>query len=60
MFAVTHSKLRKATDGADTLVATCMINKWMARIIEKEIYNGKCPPRGKEEERKEKKEGIQL
>ena len=37
-----------------------MINKWMAKIIEKEIYNEKCLPRGKEEERKEKKEGRWL
>ena len=60
MFAVTHSKLRKVVDGTDTPVATCMINKWMAKIIEKEIYNEKCLPRGKEEERKEKKEGRRL
>ena len=43
-------------DGTGTLVATYMINKWTAMINEKEIYNGKCPPRGKEEERKRKKE----
>ena len=43
-------------DGTGTPVATCMINKWTAKINEKEIYNGKCSLRAKEEERKEKKE----
>ena len=56
MFAAIYSKLRKAADGTGTLVATCMINKWTVKINEKEIYNGKCPPTGKEEERKRKKE----
>ena len=45
LFAATHSKLRKVADGTGTLVATCMINKWTAKIKEKEIYNGKCHPR---------------
>ena len=44
-----------------TLVATCMINKWMAKINEKEIYNGKCPLRAREGEKKKKeKEGRWL
>ena len=55
MFAATHSKLRKAADGTDTQVATYMINKWTAKINEKEIYNRRCPPRVEEE-----KEGRQL
>ena len=55
MFTATHSKLRKAADETGTPVATCMINKWTAKINENEIYNGKCPPRRKEEERKRKK-----
>ena len=55
MFAATHSKLRKVANGTDTLVVTCVINKWTAKINENEIYNGKCPPRRKEEERKRKK-----
>ena len=41
LFAATHSKLRKAVDGIDTPVATCVINKWTAKINEKEIYNRK-------------------
>ena len=57
LFAATHSKLRKAADGTGTLVATCMINKWMAKINKKEIYSGKCPPRGR---KKEKKGGRRL
>ena len=41
-----------------------MINKWMAKINEKEIYNGKCPPREgerereKESKRKKKEDGC--
>ena len=54
LFAATHSKLRKVADGTDTPVATCVINKWTAKINENEIYNEKCPPR--ERERKSKKE----
>ena len=60
LFAATHSKLRRAADGTGTLVATCMINKWTAKINENEIYNKKCPPKGGEEERKRKKGGKQL
>ena len=55
MFAATHSKLRRVADGIGTLVATCMINKWTAKINEKEIYNEKCPFGGREVERKRKK-----
>ena len=44
LFAATHSKLRKASDGTGTQVATCIINKWTAKINKKRIYNGKCPP----------------
>ena len=55
MFAATHSKLRKAMDGTGTLVATCMINKLMVKINEKEIYNGKCPPRGRGKEKEREK-----
>ena len=61
MFAATHSKLRKATDGIGTPVATCMINKWTVKINEKEIYNGKCPLEREEgKKRKNEKEGRQL
>ena len=60
LFAATHSKLRRAADGTGTLVATCMINKWTAKINENEIYNKKCPPKAGEEERKRKKGGKQL
>ena len=61
VFAVTHSKLRKVVDGTDTLVVTCMINKWMAKINEKEIYNRKCPPkeeRGRKSKGKKKEDGC--
>ena len=60
MFAATHSKLKKVADGTGTQVATCMINKWMAKINEKEIYNIRGPPRteggGKKEGKKKKGE----
>ena len=39
-----HSKLKKAVDGTSTQVATCMINKWRAKINGKEIYNVRGPP----------------
>ena len=61
LFAATHSKLRKAADGTGTPVATCMINKWTAKINGKEIYNGKCPPRegeGEKSKRKKKEDGC--
>ena len=51
-------------DGTSTPVVTCMINKWMAKINEKEIYNGKCPSREgerereKESKRKKKEDGC--
>ena len=53
LFAATHSKLRKVTDGTGTQVATCMINKWTAKINVKEIYNTRGPPRTKKERKKE-------
>ena len=37
-----------------------MINKWTTKINEKKIYNEKCPPKGREEERKRKKGGRRL
>ena len=61
MFAATHSKLRKASDGTGTQVATCMINKWMAKINKRGIYNRKCPPRErgtKKNKEKRKEDGC--
>ena len=43
LFAATHSKWRKASDGTCTQVATCIINKWTAKINKRRIYNLKCP-----------------
>ena len=34
----THSKLREALDGTDTQVATCMINRWTAKMKGVERY----------------------
>ena len=47
----------KAADGTGTPVATYMINKWMAKINEKEIYIGKCPPKDGREKNQKEKEG---
>ena len=60
MFAATHSKLRKAADGIGTPVATCIINKWTAKINEKEIYNENALLEGrrKKEKRKKKEDGC--
>ena len=44
LVAATHSKLKKAADGTNTQIATCMINKLMAKINGKEVYNIRGPP----------------
>ena len=45
LVAATHKRLGKAVDGTSTQVATCIINKWKAKINEKGIYNVRNPPR---------------
>ena len=58
LFAATHSRLRREVDGTGTQVATCMINKWLAKINGEEIYNTRGPPRMKRERgEKKRKEG---
>ena len=58
LFAPTHSKLRKALDGTGTQVATCMINRWTARMnggkgyITTEISQKKGTEKREEERRK--------
>ena len=52
LFAATHSKLKKAADGTGTQVATCMINKWMAKINGEEIYNTRGLPKKREKKRR--------
>ena len=44
LVAATHRKLEKAADVTSTQVATCMINKWRAKINGKEVYNVRNPP----------------
>ena len=39
LVAATHSKLKKVVDRTNTQVATCMINKWRAKINGNEVYN---------------------
>ena len=55
LFAATHNKLRKASDGTGTQVATCIINKWTAKINKRRIYNGKCPPGEKGDRKRRRK-----
>ena len=59
LVATTHRKLEKVADETSTQVATCMINKWRAKINEKGIYYVRNPPK-KEEETGEKKDGCSL
>ena len=60
LFVATHSKLRKASDGTDTQVATCIINKWTAKINKRRIYNGKCPlgERGDRKRRRKRRKTV--
>ena len=59
MVAATHSKLKKVADETSTQVATCMINKWRAKINGKEVYNVRDLP-GIVEEKKREIEGRRL
>ena len=43
LVAATHRKLEKAANETSTQVVTCMINKWRAKINEKEVYNVRNP-----------------
>ena len=38
LFTATHNKLRKALDRTDTQVATCAIDRWMAKMKGAEEY----------------------
>ena len=55
MFAATHSKVKKAVDGTGTQVATYMINKWIAKINGKKIYNIRGPPRTRGRKKRRRK-----
>ena len=58
LVAATHSKLKKAADGTNTQIATCMINKSMAKINGKEVYNIRGPPRMGDRKKRLKKDGC--
>ena len=62
LFTATHSKLRKASDGTGTQVATCIINKWTAKINKRRIYNGKCPlgEKGDRKRRRKRRKAVVL
>ena len=59
MFVATHSKLRKALDGTNTQVATCMINRWTARMNGGEGYitTEISQKRGTEKREEERRKG---
>ena len=44
LVAAIHRKLENAANGTSTQVATCMINKWRAKINGNEVYNVRNPP----------------
>ena len=58
LVAVTHNKLKKAADGTSTQVATCMINKWRAKINGNEVYIKRDPPRMGIKKTRLKKDGC--
>ena len=58
LVAATHSKLKKAADGTNTQIATCMINKLMAKINGKEVYNIRGPPGMGDRKKRLKKDGC--
>ena len=52
LVVATHRKLEKAADGTSTQVASCMINKWRAKINGNEVYNvGNPLGRGRKKKR---------
>ena len=53
LVAATHSKLKKVVDRTNTQVATCMINKWRAKINGNKVYNVRDPPRMRDKKKKE-------
>ena len=60
LFAATHRGFGKVADGTSTLVMTCMINKWRAKIDRKEVYNVRDLPRmgdrkGRQKEKRKEK-----
>jgi len=44
LVAATHRRLERASDGTNTRVVACIINKWRAKISQKRIYNVRDPP----------------
>ena len=42
--APTHKGPERVSDGTITQVETWMINKWKAKIVSRELYNGRDPP----------------
>ena len=60
LVVATHGRFRKAADGTTTRVATCMINKWRAKINSKGIYNVRNPLEKKRKRGGERENGGSL
>ena len=44
LVTTTHRKPKKVFDGTGTQVRAQMINKWMIKMVQKELYNVRDPP----------------
>ena len=60
MVAATHGRFGKVADGTSIRVATCVINKWRAKINSKGIYNVRNPPEKKRKRGGEREDGGSL
>ena len=58
LVAATHGRFGNVADGTSIRVATCMINKLMAKINGKEVYNIRGPPRMGDRKKRLKKDGC--
>ena len=43
LVATTHRRLGRMSDGTSTQVMACIINRWMAKISQKMLYNVRDP-----------------
>ena len=44
LVTTTHKKPKRVFDGTGTQVRAQMINKWMIKMVQKELYNVRDPP----------------
>jgi len=43
LIAPTHRELERVSNGTNTQVVAWMINKWRAKIVQRELYNVRDP-----------------